>query len=49
MAPMTEEPGVRELTVLRYPYKVYYAIENDEVWILHVRHSSRRPPDVGML
>jgi plasmid stabilization system protein ParE len=49
IAPATTEPGVHELTVLRYPYKVYYSVENDEVTILHVRHSSRKPPDVTKL
>jgi toxin ParE1/3/4 len=44
MAPATEEPGVYELSIVRYPYKVYYRVENDEVRIVHIRHTSRRPP-----
>ena len=43
MAPETDEPGVRELSILRYPYKVYYQIRENEVWILHIRHAARRP------
>ena len=43
MAPQTEEPGVRELTIVRYSYKVYYEVAGDEVWIIHIRHTSRRP------
>ena len=43
MAPETEESSTRELTILRYPYKVYYEVEGDEVWIVHIRHTSRRP------
>lgn len=43
MAPETDEPGVRELSVVRYPYKVYYQIAKNEVWIVHIRHSARRP------
>ncbi len=43
MAPETDEPGVYELTIVRYPYKVYYQVEGDEVWIVHIRHSARRP------
>ena len=39
----TEEPGIRELTIVRYPYKVYYEVEHDEVWIIHVRDARRRP------
>jgi len=42
MAPETDEPGVRELTIARYPYKVYYELAGDEVWILHIRHTSRK-------
>ena len=43
MAPETDEPGVRELSIVRYPYKVYYQIEKDEVWIVHIRHTARQP------
>lgn len=43
MAPATDEPNVRELTLLRHPYKIYYEIAGDEVWILHIRHTRRRP------
>ena len=43
MAPETDEPGIRELTIVRYPYKVYYEVQGDEVWIIHIRHTSRRP------
>lgn len=47
IGPETDEPGVRELTIVRYPYKVYYRIRNDEVRIVHIRHTSRRPPNLG--
>jgi len=43
MAPRTSESGIYELTIVQYPYKVYYEIEGNEVWILHVRDSRRRP------
>jgi toxin ParE1/3/4 len=43
MAPVTELPGIRGLTILRYPYTAYYRILNDEVLILHVRHARRTP------
>lgn len=49
IAPATEEPGVYELSIVRYPYKVYYRVENEEVRIVHIRHTSRRPPDVSVL
>jgi toxin ParE1/3/4 len=27
----------------RYPYLIYWSIESDEVWIVHIRHAARRP------
>ena len=49
IAPVTNEPGVYELSIVRYPYKVYYRVENEEVRIVHIRHTSRRPLDVNDL
>ena len=49
MAPATRESGVYELSIVRYPYKVYYRVENEEVRIVHIRHTSRRPLDVSEL
>ena len=43
MAPETDEPNVRELTLSRHPYKIYYEVAEDEVRILHLRHARRRP------
>jgi toxin ParE1/3/4 len=43
MAPATDDPGVRALTLTRLPYKIYYEVEGEEVWILHIRHTRRRP------
>jgi len=37
----TEDPGVRVLFVVRYPYKIFYRV-GDGVEILHIRHTSRR-------
>jgi toxin ParE1/3/4 len=42
MAPMTDEIGVCELSIVRYPYKVYYELKGDEeVWIVHIRDTRR--------
>jgi toxin ParE1/3/4 len=43
MGPETDAPGIRELTIVRYPYKIYYEVEGDEVWIVHIRDARRRP------
>jgi toxin ParE1/3/4 len=47
MAPTTDDPGVRALTLTRHPYKIYYEVEGDDVRILHIRHTSRRPVRPG--
>jgi toxin ParE1/3/4 len=42
IAPMTDEICVCELPIVRYPYKVYYELKGEEeVWIIHIRHTSR--------
>jgi toxin ParE1/3/4 len=40
---LTDATEVRELNVPRYPYKVYYRIDGDEIWIVHIRDARRRP------
>jgi len=45
IAPMTEDSGVYELSMIRHPYRVYYRVEADEVRIVHVRHASRERPE----
>jgi len=43
MAPATDESGIYELTIVRYPYKIYYEVVGEEVRILHMRDARRRP------
>ncbi|ACE99804.1 plasmid stabilization system [Rhodopseudomonas palustris TIE-1] len=38
-------PAQRSCLAGRYPYRVHYSVENAEVWIIHIRHSARRPVD----
>jgi toxin ParE1/3/4 len=38
------ESGVRIMQIGRFPFLVFYTIEQDEVVILHVRHTARRRP-----
>ena len=39
----TERPGIRVLAVVRYPYLVFYTVDENarEVHILRIRHSSQ--------
>ena len=41
----TERPGIRVLAIVRYPYLVFYAVDEaaQEVQILRVRHSAQDP------
>jgi toxin ParE1/3/4 len=43
---VTDEADVRMLAVVRYPFLIFYAIDDasDEVVILHVRHSAQERP-----
>jgi toxin ParE1/3/4 len=43
MAQAADEPGVRRMPVTSYPFVIFYAVEADEVVVLHVRHAARRP------
>jgi toxin ParE1/3/4 len=40
-----DEMGHRRLSVPRYPYIVFYRIDQGELIILHLRHTSRSPID----
>ena len=45
---LTDEANVRTLPVVRYPFAIFYTIDNAarEVVILHVRHTARVPPQI---
>ena len=36
-------PEFRGIRVGRYPYRLYYRIRGEEVWIVHIRDMRRRP------
>lgn len=40
---LSGEEQSRVVPVGRYPYLVYWQVENGEVWVLHVRDGRRRP------
>ena len=40
---MLGEHEIRVIPVNRYPYLIYWQTVADEVWLVHIRHASRRP------
>jgi toxin ParE1/3/4 len=42
---LVDNAGHRRMPVLRYPYLIFYRVAGDELLILHIRHTSRRPID----
>ncbi|MEI9930971.1 MAG: type II toxin-antitoxin system RelE/ParE family toxin [Rhizomicrobium sp.] len=38
-------PGVLIAPLVRYPYAIYYTVEDDDLIVLHIHHSARRPPE----
>jgi len=42
-----DESGTRVLPVGRYPYLVYWTAETNDAWIVHIRHTARRPGSPG--
>jgi toxin ParE1/3/4 len=44
-----DDPTIRILLAIPYPYRIYYRITADEVEIIHIRHMARKPPSAGEL
>lgn len=41
----TSNSEIRILPPTRYPYRIYYTVQGNDVVILHIRHSARLAPD----
>jgi plasmid stabilization system protein ParE len=41
----TTNHQIRILPPTRYPYRIYYTVQEDDVVILHIRHTARLAPD----
>jgi toxin ParE1/3/4 len=39
----TDRPGIYTLWIAPHKYRVFYRIDGDDVVIIHIRHTSRRP------
>lgn len=37
------DQAVRVVTLMRFPYRIFYRVKPDVVEILHIRHTSREP------
>lgn len=42
----TEDPSIRRLTTLPYPYLVFYEVAETEIVVHAVRHAARDPSDM---
>jgi toxin ParE1/3/4 len=40
---VSQRSHVRVVSVVRYPFRIFYRVRDDMVDILHIRHTSRRP------
>ena len=48
----SSNPDIRVLPPTRYPYRIYYSIQSDEIVVLHIRHTARSglaTPQAGRL
>src|SRR5262245_61158171 len=42
---MSTIPDIRTLPPTRFPYRIYYTVQGDDVVILHIRHTARSAPN----
>jgi len=42
----TDDPSIRRLTTLPYPYLVFYEVRETDIIVHAVRHSARDPSDM---
>lgn len=45
----TDEGAVRVIYARRYPYRIYYRIGSNEISVLHIRHTARKPVESDAL
>jgi toxin ParE1/3/4 len=41
--PIEQRPGRHVVSLVRYPYKIFYRVFEDHALILHIRNTSREP------
>lgn len=42
--PYPDVPGVRRKVMSRFPYLIFYALDDDKVVVLDVLHTAKKPP-----
>jgi plasmid stabilization system protein ParE len=40
---VAQRSQIRAVSVVRYPFRIFYRVRGDTIDILHIRHTSRRP------
>jgi toxin ParE1/3/4 len=43
---VSQRTEVRVATVVRYPFRIFYRVNDERIDILHIRHTSRRPSEM---
>jgi len=41
---VTGRPDVRVVPLLRYPFKIFYSVQDGQLLILHIHHVARQDP-----
>jgi toxin ParE1/3/4 len=44
---VTQRSQVRVVLVVRYPFRIFYRVRAATIDVLHIRHTSRRPVNLG--
>jgi plasmid stabilization system protein ParE len=44
---VSQRSQVRVVSVVRYPFRIFYRARAEAIDILHIRHTSRRPANLG--
>ena len=42
--PVAGRPGLRMVPLVRYPFRIFYRVANNQVEILHIHHTARLTP-----
>ena len=40
-----DRPDVRVIPLIRYPYRLFYTVDGNQVFILHLHHAARDEPE----